>query len=999
MKIIRSGLPMAAAALVSISLASSSWAATKFQRFENKAHGLWLQATDVSDGTGEGQNIQAVPTNFTGDKTRWFLIPIDGDPGYYRLENKAYGLWIQCSNTPDASQGQPDASNDADTLAIRAVDKSYTGQLTRWKKIQQNDGYYFLQNKETEYFLQATTLTDLDSDGFDNGQQVRAVPSYKTGDWTRFKDVDAGSEGNLFSQRIEAENFTAASPATIVTANDVDGGNSVRDIAQGEWLAYGSVMSIPTSGKYKIEYRVASPNGGVLAADLFAGSTPLGQIQIPATGGFNSWTTVHHVVDLPAGAIDFGVNAASPDWAINWFRISNDTGDASGSSGGSSSSSSGGSGSSSSGGSSGGTGNITPLYNANTSKQPEITFDRGDALVTRFSDRPRTRHAREDQFQSYDHYIKFYFEHRSTNIEIVDRVAKGGDSITMNVRTLWPLDDLEAENRWWYIGRNTVAHYVGNGIMNFIGTTQENGTTYYNYRKTDNVNRQFNREIRIGDRLEFEISQFSRSDIPRGQANYYGTTFLYKVGEGIVPWYTENAGEFVEGRADFQEDSRKIPEEYWLGGKTTLHYQYTNEPNDHFMQMATNLGYDNGQKFLLGRRIHHSSAVNGTHDEDAENGVHPIMNGKAGSRWINQRCTSCHERNGAAKVAPVGELLDRWVFKVGDANGNPHADLGRVLQPKGNGEGGVSIQSWTQNADGLRKPNYAFNNIRPPRFSARIAPRLVGLGLLEAIPESTVLGWADPDDANGDGISGRVNRIADANNGSITRLGRFGWKAGTYSVRHQAAVALLNDMGVRSNMMPNPDCGANQSGTCGGNSPIVPNGTVDNLVTYLTTLGVRPQRGIKSGTVNQQIKSGKQIFADIGCTGCHKRNVQTSAFHPFAEVRNQTIHPYTDLLLHDMGPGLADNLGEGDASGSEWRTAPLWGLGLQACVTGGVTNPSGREGGEVCTPHRGFLHDGRARNLDEAIRWHGGEGQAANNRYQNLSNNARNDLLEFLRAL
>lgn len=985
-------LSIAATALSAMCLSHLSNAA-EYSRLENKAHGLWLQATHMADGTGFGQNIQAVPTNFTGDKTRWFLVPIDGDNEYYRIENKAYGLWLQVINEADITDGQPGGASDNDTKVIRAVDTSFQGGLTRWRKVQQSDGYYHLQNKETGYYLQVTNLTDVDGNGFDNGQQVRAVPNSKKGDWTRFKDVGAGTEGSNFSQTLQAEAYTAASPVDIVGSGDVSGGNSVQGIAQGEWIAFDNVISLPSAGKYKIEYRVASPNGGTLSADIFAGSTQLGQVAIPATGGLNNWTTVYHIVDLPAGAINFGVNAAQPDWAINWIRISKDIGN--GNSGGSSSSGSSSSGSSSSSSSSGGgTGNITPLYNQNTQLQPEIRFDRGDALVTRISDRPRTRHAREDQFQSYDHYIKFYFEHRSTNIEIVDFVAKGGDTIRMNVRTLWPLDATEAENRWWYIGRNTVAHYVGNGTMQYTGTDG----TYYYYTKSDNVNRQFNREIRKGDRLEFEISQFSRPDIPRGQANYYGTTYLYIVGEGLVPWYTENAGEFVEGRADFQEDSRKIPKEYWLGGETTLHYQYTNEPNDHFLQMATNLAYGNGQKFLLGRRVHHSSAINGTHDEDAANGVHPAMNGKAGSRWINERCTACHERNGAAPVAANGELLDRWVFKIGDANGNPTANKGRILQPKGNGEGNVSIQSWSQN-NGLRSPNYQFTNGRPATFSARIAPRLVGLGLLEAIPESTVLGWEDPNDANGDGISGRANRIADPKNANVTRLGRFGWKASLVSVDHAAGSALMNDMGVRNPVVSTPDCGANQVGTCGGNSPMLGNAAFNNLSTYLKTLGVRPQRGIKSGTVNQTIKRGKQVFGEIGCTGCHKRNVQTSQFHPFAEVRNQTIHPYTDLLLHDMGPGLADNLGDGEASGSEWRTAPLWGLGLQACVTGGVTNPSGREGGEVCTPHRAFLHDGRARNLDEAIRWHGGEAAQTRTNYNNLNNGDREALLEFLRAL
>ena len=643
------------------------------------------------------------------------------------------------------------------------------------------------------------------------------------------------------------------------------------------------------------------------------------------------------------------------------------------------------------------TGNITPLFNSSTELQPDTQEERADALVTRFSDRPRTRHAREDQFQSYDHYITFYFENRSSNIEIVDYVAKGGDSIEMNVRTIFPLNQTAAENRWWYIGRNTVAEYASNGGMDFLGFDG----TYYHYQKIESGNRQFNREIRIGDRLEFEISQFSRADIPRGQINYYGTTYLYIVGEGLVPWYTENAGEFVEGATLFQEDSREIPEEYWLGGNTTLHYQYTNEPNDHFLQMATNLGYDNGQKFLLGRRVHHSSFVDGQHDENPSNGILDTNVGLANSHYINQRCTGCHERNGAAPVAELNELLDRWVFKVGDRNGDPHPQIGRVLQPKneqGSGEGAVSIMSWSPLANGLRSPNYEFSGVTPETFSARIAPRLVGLGLLEAIPEEAILALEDPNDSDGDGISGRANRIVDPENENSILLGRFGWKASTTSLRHQTAAALNTDIGVRTEMLPELDCGSQQD-DCRNNGRLLDSESFDNLVTYLTGLGVRPQRGWETGEEDQSIVRGKEIFSEIGCNSCHTETFQTSENHPFAEVRDQTIHPYTDLLLHDMGDGLADNLGEGNASGREWRTTPLWGLGLSACVTGGVTNPTGREGDEVCTPHHAYLHDGRARTIDEAIRWHGGESQASNDAYQDLNNAERQDLLRFLEAL
>ena len=419
------------------------------------------------------------------------------------------------------------------------------------------------------------------------------------------------------------------------------------------------------------------------------------------------------------------------------------------------------------------------------------------------------------------------------------------------------------------------------------------------------------------------------------------------------------------------------------------------------MQMATNLGYDNAQKFLLGRRAHHSSMRDGTHDEDAENGVYEDVLDLSRGHYVNDRCSECHERNGSAEVAEDGELLDRWVFKIGDDNGQATVNQGSVLQPISvsgtNNEGGVSIEFWSETEDGLRTPNYVFENGTPPQFSARLSPRLVGLGLLEAIKEEDILALEDIDDINNDGISGRAHRVSDPSDPSLTRIGRFGWKASTVSVEHQVAGALNTDMGVMSELLPKADCGSEQS-SCESGNPMSEE-VFDNLVTYISTLGVRAQRILKSGFEDTQVLEGKALFQEINCTGCHTETFQTSTFHPLTEVRDQTIHPYTDMLLHDMGDGLADTLAEGDASGREWRTTPLWGLGLSACVTGGVTNPTGNEGDEICTPHHAYLHDGRARSIEEAILWHGGEGQASNDAYQALSNEEKEDVLKFLESL
>jgi CxxC motif-containing protein (DUF1111 family) len=268
------------------------------------------------------------------------------------------------------------------------------------------------------------------------------------------------------------------------------------------------------------------------------------------------------------------------------------------------------------------------------------------------------------------------------------------------------------------------------------------------------------------------------------------------------------------------------------------------------------------------------------------------------------------------------------------------------------------------------------------------------MGLLEAVDEASILSWVDESDENTDGISGRASMVTDPETGE-TRLGRFGYKAATFSVKHQVASAFNTDMGVMTSMIPNPDCGSQQA-SCGNSGSEIADEHVNNLVKYVSLLGVGARRDYGNQT-------GETIFEDIGCAGCHRPSMVTSNSHPLAELRGQTIYPYTDLLLHDMGEGLADNLAEGDASGAEWRTAPLWGLGLVKNVMLGDA-----KGNDLVSQARdypadinriGYLHDGRARTIDEAIRWHGGEAQASKLAYEGLVDSERNAVLDFLESL
>lgn len=615
-------------------------------------------------------------------------------------------------------------------------------------------------------------------------------------------------------------------------------------------------------------------------------------------------------------------------------------------------------------------GNIVPLFNSGTAQEPATTQNTTSALITRVGDRVRDRHARESQYQAYDHYLARYFENRTFWLEIIDEVAKGGSQIKVNLHTVYPHDGTNF--RAFFRGLNTVAEYFHNGTFERVND--------YLYTASVNFNAKEGRAIRVGDRMEIEAGVFLRQPV-EGRFNYYGRALLYIVGTaGIVPF--EGQGAIL--------DSFPLPETAWLGGRTTLNYPYSNEPRNRFLQMALNIAPVNAQPFVEGRRLHHTDFSDGSHSEPG-NPLFTAHANKLGPNYISRSCIACHTQNGRGLPPAVNTTLGNYVVKVGRVSGTTvTADpfLGFRLQPRstsGTPEADVRIASWTTStgtfADGtpyeLRKPNYSFLNVIPTNHSARITPQLVGLGLLEAIPETSVAALADPNDSNGDGISGRMQAVVDPETGQ-TRLGRFGWKAGIARLKHQVAEALNRDIGVTSAVFPSLDCGSSQQG-CSGTSQELNATDLDKMVRYVALLGVPARRDLR----DTQAQRGETLFQNAGCAKCHATSFTTSAFHPNAELRGQTIRPYTDLLLHDMGAGLADNLPEGIASGAEWRTPPLWGIGLTAGVSGGEA----------------YLHDGRARSLTEAILWHGGEGQAARNAFAGMNAADRAALLRFLQTL
>ncbi len=618
---------------------------------------------------------------------------------------------------------------------------------------------------------------------------------------------------------------------------------------------------------------------------------------------------------------------------------------------------------------------VVPLFDASTQLDPPLQEDTPAALITRFADRARDRHAREDQFQQYDHYLDHYWEHRTAAVEIVDTIGKGGNTITFNVATQWQLSPLEAELRFFYRGLGTVAEYHNNGVMAPVPSQNVPGSNVRHYTRSLNFNQKTGAPLQVGDRLEFELSQFL-SGVPSGRNNYYGTAILYIVGEGVVPW--EARGVFGDPSTE-REDSFPMPIEGWSGGDVTLPYQYSGEPDNHFMQMAPNLAPINGQRFVEGRRVHHTDFGDGSHDETAANPPFTELAGMLGGHYVNRSCVACHDRNGRALPPAVGQELSSYVVHVGDASGAPHPQLGTVLQSRntaGAPEALAILGGWN-NVQGLREPVVQFLGVTPSHYSVRIAPQLVGMGLLESIPELAIEALADPSDADGDGISGKMRLVTDPETG-VTRLGRFGWKGSQASVRHQVAAALNADMGVMTSVYPDPDCGPQQVG-CGPSGAELSEAHLGKLTDYVALLGVSARRDLDDPAALQ----GELLFGSIGCADCHVPSMETTDFHPRAELRSQLIHAYTDLLLHDMGPGLASNLPEGNAEGAEWRTAPLWNIGLTAGVSGGEA----------------YLHDGRARTLEEAIRWHGGEGDASRQAFEALLAPERAAVLAFLGSL
>jgi CxxC motif-containing protein (DUF1111 family) len=380
------------------------------------------------------------------------------------------------------------------------------------------------------------------------------------------------------------------------------------------------------------------------------------------------------------------------------------------------------------------------------------------------------------------------------------------------------------------------------------------------------------------------------------------------------------------------------------------------------------------------------------------------INGGLGPVFDNTSCEACHLGDGRGRPPEIeGGQFTSMLFRASmtgeDATGGPlgiSAGFGGQLQMQAVAPALPDIRALIHYvetrgtfADGtpfvLQTPHYTLTGLSPglpPNylFSPRVAPVVFGLGLLEAVPDLAIQSRSDPRDANRDGISGRVNMVYDVVRHQRV-VGRFGWKANTPNLVQQSAGAYNGDMGVTSNLFPTESCaGRSRDPACNNvHSPEIDAETVADVAFYTQTLAVPARRNLNDQTALR----GETVFYAAGCDGCHTPTLRTGVLPGVPEVSNQVIHPYTDLLVHDMGPGLADGRPDFQASGSEWRTPPLWGIGLV----------------ETVNDHTRFLHDGRARSLMEAVLWHGGEATAAQARVKRLSQRDRAALIAFLESL
>jgi CxxC motif-containing protein (DUF1111 family) len=434
------------------------------------------------------------------------------------------------------------------------------------------------------------------------------------------------------------------------------------------------------------------------------------------------------------------------------------------------------------------------------------------------------------------------------------------------------------------------------------------------------------------------------------------------------------------------------PGEELSGGETTI-FDATRSA---FGFEAHNLKAEHRPSFLVGHSFFNENWVVAPASTVGRDGLGPLFNARS--------CSACHFKDGRDHPPDAMQALTTMLLRISVPGTGPHNEprpdptyggqfqTGAILGVPAEGDVYVTYEEVVGSfADGqkysLRKPAYSIKNLgygpmaKDAMYSPRLAPAMIGLGLLEAIPSETLISLAARQKLDGHGIAGRVNMVWDCI-AQKKAPGRFGWKAEQPAVLQQTATAFVEDIGITSSIMPVENYTKYQEDRARQpvmRHPEITDKILQEVVAYSCTLAVPARRN----WADPAVLHGKALFAQADCTACHMPKLQTGECSKFPELSNQTIRPYTDLLLHDMGEGLSDNRPVFAASGRDWRTPPLWGIGLVQKVNG----------------HTCFLHDGRARNLTEAILWHEGEARAARESFRNFSRSDRDALLAFLQSL
>lgn len=602
--------------------------------------------------------------------------------------------------------------------------------------------------------------------------------------------------------------------------------------------------------------------------------------------------------------------------------------------------------------------------------------------------RVRRRHENDMDFSKYN---PFYWEGRRTTFTFEDFTSAGTNKLVFSLHTEWPQDATK------YRGPDFSAIYIGDPLaheterskfaINTRMKTMNKERTHFQSVIGEGAFRVHAEALQPGKVLVIEARFFNDESHP-GWAKQ-----KKRNGHNLSAYYSEFF-RVILGKPGLLIDNPETPGEpappaRYAGGWTTTPTTRV-EPWAALQQQAFNLTPDNAEAFLIGRTWFHTDFKTGKHVSDKSDDkpskffedMETARAGHSAAAYNTTSCNQCHFHNGRALLPEPGDAIHTTVARLFGRAREAH---GAQLQTDGDAAEGklTLVRHETEDvtlSDGtkvpLSRPVFAIDGKEDLTVSIRNTPALIGAGLLDAIPQADIAA---------------VAKAA----GKDVPIGRFGWKASQPTLVAQIKDALLHDMGVTSEDLTKVDGEYDV-----GKAP-APAEAIDALEAYVALLGV-PPRDVSGG---ERLRVGRDLFQTIGCVDCHRPAWKTGS-SKFPELAEQVIHPYTDLLLHDLGDGLADRSGGPDAR--LWRTAPLWGLKNTRHANHehrdqfrpGDTNLTFKDTQAVASKNRvQLLHDGRARSLAEAILWHGGEAESATEAYKSLTAEERKALHAFVWSL